>query len=85
MAAAETAKLIAELSLDVRKFTTGADKALSKLDKIGVRSIAAGTAIGRGMERLAEAGIRKVVGAVQGGLASLATLEDATTSVDGAI
>lgn len=85
MATADTAKLLASLDMDTRKFQAGGKKAIGTLDRLSTKTIAVGTAIGVGLERLAEKGIRALTGAVQGGLNSLAELEDATTSVDGAL
>src|SRR6185369_4414872 len=85
MSAADTAKLLASLDMDTRKFQAGGQKAIGTLDKISTKTVAVGTAIGTGLERLAEAGIRKVGSAITGGLDSLATLESAVGSVDAAI
>ncbi len=85
MPIAETAKLMSSLELDTRKFDAGVGKASKGLQTLSTRSIAAGTAIGIGLERLAEKGISAVGSAITDGLNSLADLETASTANAAAI
>lgn len=85
MAAADTARLIAQLTLDDKNFTANVNKAMGSLGKLGVKTTAVGTALGVGFERLAEKGAGLLVDAVKGGIDSLEQLESATTSADAAI
>ena len=91
IAAAETARLIAELTLK-DKLTPGSRSAVSTLDKMdrklgtiskrtGAFSGAVNRALSRGVDSLVNAGFD----ALRGGIDSLVELESATTSVDGAI
>lgn len=88
MAVADTARLIASLELQ-DKFTATATKIEGSLGRLEKRSTltarAMSTAIGVGLERVAEKGVSVLVGAVEGGISSLESLQSATSSVDGAI
>ena len=88
MATADTARLIASLELQ-DKFSKTADKALTKVDRIdkrlGAFSGAVNRNLARGVDAVISRGVRALTGSVTEGLGSLAELEDATTSVDGAI
>lgn len=84
MALAETARLIASLELDARKFTSAAGKIDQRLSGIeghikgvGTRSIALGSAIGTGIERLAEKGIGVLFSNLRAGQEGLTQLQDA--------
>jgi hypothetical protein len=89
VAAADTARLIASLELDSRKFVAGMNKATGSLGKIegrlGAFSGFVNRNLGRALDRAASIGVNALVDGIKGGVDSLATLEDATTSVDGAI
>lgn len=76
MALGETAKLLASLELDNRKFNAGVDASMGKLGSLGVKGVAVGTALGRGIERLAERGIGMLFGAFQAGEDGLHRLMD---------
>ena len=79
---------MAERDLDIVVRAKGALEAARNIGKVdtAVRGITArGVAAGVAMERFAEFGLRKVIGFAEGGIASLDALENATTSVDGAI
>ena len=91
MAIAETAKLVASLELKDH-FTPAANKAMASLGKLETRAFRVGQQIGKGFKNAAHnirnMGLIAAAGiavAVKGGISSLADLEDATTSVDGAI
>ncbi len=91
MALAETAKLVASLELKDH-FTPAANKAMASLGKLESRAFRVGQNIGKGFQNaahnirnLAIVGAAGIAVAVKGGISSLADLEDATTSVDGAI
>lgn len=91
MSAADTAKLLASLELQ-DKFSGPSKNALGSLgkletgfDRLSIKGVAVGTAIGNGLSSLASQGLRVLQGALGGGLDSLATLESAVSSVDGAI
>ncbi len=77
MAIAETAKLMSSLDLDTRKFDQGIGKATKGLGQLQTRTIAAGTAIGVGLERLAEKGLSALGGAIGEGIQGALTLEKA--------
>jgi len=92
MAAADTARLIASLELQDRKFQQGVSRSLTGIGKLEGRLGRLGTHAKRGVQN-ATANLAKL-GAVAGvalgaaitaGIDSLAELESATTSVDGAI
>lgn len=85
MAAADVAKLIASLELQDKNFTANANKAMGTLDKLSVKTVAVGTAIGIGLQQAASRGISFLVDTVNGGIDSLSQLESATSAVDGAI
>lgn len=91
MAAAESARLIAELTFK-DKMSAGmatANKSLDKLDRniatVSKRTGAISGAVNRMLTRGVDAGINALIGGVQGGISSLVDLESATTSVDGAV
>jgi hypothetical protein len=87
MAAAKTARLIASLELE-DKFSKGIKTAESNLGKFGssiAKSRAVAVGLGIGLEKAVTASARAVAGFVGDGIASLAELESATTSVAGAI
>ena len=63
MSLSDTAKLLASLDLDNRKFNAAATQSMGKLNQLGVKGVAIGTALGTGLEHLAEAGLRKLGGA----------------------
>lgn len=92
MAAAQTAKLLASLDLDSKGFTRGVDQAMGGLGKLESRIGKIGGLAAQGARNAATniARISVVAGAgitlaVKGGLEDLAELENAVTSVDGAI
>jgi hypothetical protein len=88
VATADTARLIASLELQ-DKFSKTADAALTKVDRIDKRLGAFSGAVNRNLSRAVDAtisrGVRALTGSITEGLGSLAELETATTSVDGAI
>jgi hypothetical protein len=87
--AADTARLIASLELQDRKFQQGSARVLGSLNKIegrlGAVSGFVNRNLGRALDKAASIGVNALVDGIKGGVDSLATLEDATTSVDGAI
>jgi len=92
MAAADTARLIASLELNDRKFQQGVGRSLSGLGKLEGRLGALGAHAKRGAANaatnLTRVGLLAGAGlgvAVKKGIDSLVELENATTSVDGAI
>ncbi len=85
MAIAETAKLVSSLELDTRKFDAGIGKASKGLNTLSTRTIAAGTAIGVGLERLAEKGLSALGGAIGEGIQGALTLEKAQAQTTAAI
>ncbi len=91
MAIAETAALVASLTLKDH-FTPAANKAMASLGKLESTSFRVGQSVGKGLSNAAQnlAKIGVVAGGilavgVASGIDSLSKLEDATTSVDGAI
>jgi hypothetical protein len=92
MAAADTARLVAELTLNAKGFSSGVNKAQKDLGKLESTAFRVGQNIGGGLKsaasNLAKIGVVAAGGiavAVKGGLDDLAELETAVTSVDGAI
>jgi hypothetical protein len=89
VATADTARLIASLELQDKNFTRGLDKATRGIDRVDKKLGAFSGAINRNLGRALDAGIsrgvRALTNGITGGLESLATLEDATTSGDAAI
>jgi hypothetical protein len=85
MAAAETARLIASLELQDKNFTRGirnVERGVGRVDKkLGAFSGFVNRNMGRAIDSI---GVR-LVSSIGQGLEELATLEDATTSVTGAI
>jgi len=80
--------MVAELDLKTGKFTKGVSNAVGSLDKLAKKtasSRAVAVGLGVGLEKAATAGARAVADFVGDGLQSLADLETATVSVDGAI
>ena len=76
MASAETARLVAELTLRDKQFTSGLDRLDKGISRLGVKTTALGTGIGVGVERLAEKGIGALFGAIQSGQEHLHELQD---------
>lgn len=89
MATAETARLIASLELDPRKFTRGLSQAEQSLGGFSSRIGKAGSALKNSLAVGATAGAALAAGivgsSIKSGIESLADLESATTSVDAAI
>ncbi len=85
MAIAETAKLMSSLELDTRKFDSGITKASKGLNTLSTRTVAAGTAIGVGLERLAEKGLSALGGAIGEGIQAALTLEKAQAQTQAVI
>jgi hypothetical protein len=85
VAAAETARLIASLELQDKNFTRGirnVERGVSRVDKkLGAFSGFVNRNVGRALDSIA----LRATQAIGSGLEDLATLEDATTSVTGAI
>ena len=85
MAAAETARLIASLELQDKNFTRGirnVERGVNRVDKkLGAFSGFVNRNVGRALDSIA----LRATQAIGSGLEDLATLEDATTSVTGAI
>jgi hypothetical protein len=87
----DIAKLLASLDLDTRPFEKGSRRVsgdLSKMEggfsRISTRATILGTAVGQGIERLAEKGISVLFGAIQSGEEALHVLQNAqaqTTAV----
>ena len=91
MAVAETAKLIASLGFK-DNFTPGAKKAMRSLGQLESTGYRVGQQVGKGLnnaatniKRIGLVAAGGIAIAVHQGIESLAELEDATTSVDGAI
>jgi len=89
---AEVAKLVAELSLDSRKFNAAVDKAVSKtrglresLGRIGGIAGRGLATAARNLTRIAAVGIGGLSIAIKTGLDDLAALENATMKVSGAL
>ena len=91
MAAAETARLIASLELKdklspgVKTASAGVDKLDSKLGRLGASARRGAGMAGKALLGLGAVAAVGITAAVKTGIEDLATLEDATTSVDGAI
>jgi hypothetical protein len=92
VARAETAALVASLTLDDKGFSKGISTAQKKLGELESTSFRVGQRIGGGLQSLGRnlsvlgvVGIGAIGVAVKSGLDDLATLENAVTSVDGAI
>jgi hypothetical protein len=91
MAAAETARLIAELSLKdkltpgVKTATASLGKLDSSLRRIGQSAKRAAAVAGKALLGLAAVAAVGIAAGVRSGLENLATLESAVTSVDGAV
>ncbi len=92
MAAADTAKLVASLTLDAKGFQSGVKEAQSSLGGLEGTIGNIGRKAGQGLQSLtrnvALLGVAAAGGiavAVKGGLSDLAALETSITSVDGAI
>jgi len=92
MAAADTARLVASLTLDDKGFNKGINSAIGKSNELESTLSNVGRRAGQGLQSLgrnlavgAAVGIGAIAVAVKGGLADLAELENAVTSVDGAI
>src|SRR6188474_2665421 len=92
MAAADTARLVASLTLDDKGFSSGLTAAQRKLGAFESTAFRVGQNIGRGTQNaisnLSKIGVvaAGALGvAVAKGLSDLAELENAVTSVDGAI
>lgn len=89
MATADTARLIASMEMDDRKFRAGAARTMQSVNRIDKRLGAFSGAVNRNMSRLVDsaitAGARIATSAFTNGINSLAELESATTAVDGAI
>ena len=92
MAAADTARLVAQLTLDARGFHTGLSKAEKDLGHFESTAFRVGQNIGGGIKagaaNLAKIGVVALGGlalAVRSGLDDLSTLNSAIVSVDGAI
>jgi hypothetical protein len=92
VARAETAALVASLTLDDKGFSKGISSAQKKLGELESTSFRVGQRIGGGLQSLGKnlavlgvVGVGALTVAVKSGLDDLATLENAVTSVDGAI
>ena len=92
MAAADTARLVAELTLDARGFQRGvatAGKSLGKLEgtvsNIGKRAQQGVGTLGKNLALIGVGAAGAIALAVKGGLDDLSTLNSAIVSVDGAI
>lgn len=85
MAAAETARLIASLELQDRNFTRGIKQVERGVDRVDKKLSAVGGFVNRNLARALDTAALKIVQTVGTGLEELATLEDAETSVAGAI
>jgi len=92
VARAETAALVAQLTLDDKGFNRGIDRAIGKsnelgstLGNVGRRAGAGLQSLGKNLAILGAVGVGALTVAVKSGLDDLATLENAVTSVDGAI
>jgi len=92
VARAETAALVASLTLDDKGFSKGISTAQKKLGELESTSFRVGQRIGGGLQSLGKnlavlgvVGVGALTVAVKSGLDDLATLENAVTSVDGAI
>jgi len=88
----DIAKLLASLDLDTKPFEKGSRRVsgdLSKMEgglgRVSTRSLALGSAVGVGLERLAEKGISVLFGAIQAGEDSLHTLQDSQAQTQGVI
>ncbi len=77
MAIGETAKLVSSLELNTQKFDQGIGKATKGLGQLQTRTIAAGTAIGVGLERIAEKGLSALGNAIGDGIKGAQELERA--------
>jgi hypothetical protein len=85
VALAETAKLVAKLSLDSRAFQQGMTRANRSVSTLGKSAKRVGGAVGKTMAAGAAVAAGIIAVNVKSGVESLATLESAVTSVDGAI
>ncbi len=85
MAIAETAKLVSSLTLDTKGFDSGVSKANKSLSTLSTRTVAAGTAIGVGIERIAEKGLTLLGNAIGEGIQGALTLEKAMAQTQAVI
>jgi hypothetical protein len=82
---AETARLIASLELQDKNFTRGIGRVEQGVSRVDKKLSAFGGFVNRNLGRAIDSVAARLVGTVGTGLEELATLEDATTSVAGAI
>src|SRR5690348_13440047 len=89
---ATAARLLASLDLDTKPFERGEKRvtgSLGRMDNrmrgIGTRSIALGTAVGTGIERLAEKGIGLLFSNIRSGEEGLRQLQDITAQTGAVI